>query len=277
MRVANSGGTIQNFLTITPFNFTKPTLKLTGMRLTFFNRTALLALAALFQLNISAASTGSNDTNAITLPPLPVLTNLIKPALSVNTMYDSLQLNELGLNKNVFQLALRGMEKLRKSGRLANDRIISIIDFSQPSVQRRLYVIDLENCTLLYNTLVAHGMKSGKEKALSFSNKPASHKSSLGFYITSKTYQGSNGYSLRLLGCEKGFNDNAAKRAIVVHGADYVNEEYITSQGYIGRSQGCPALPPELSREMIDEIKEGSCLFIYHPNPLYLSKSQFVK
>ncbi|RYY18872.1 MAG: murein L,D-transpeptidase catalytic domain family protein [Chitinophagaceae bacterium] len=200
-----------------------------------------------------------------------------KAAMALMAIYDSLHLDELGLNPKVFKMALKGMEKLKKMGRLTNDHILSIVDFSQPSVQKRLYVIDMENCVLLYNTLVAHGMKSGKEKALSFSNKPSSNKSSLGFYVTNRTYNGSNGYSLRLQGCEKGFNDNAARRAIVVHGADYVNEEYISSQGYIGRSQGCPALPPSLSKPLIDDIKDGTCLFIYHPNPVYLSKSKLVK
>lgn len=200
-----------------------------------------------------------------------------KAMITMMAIYDSLHLDDLGLNPKVFKMALKGMEKLRKMGKLTNDHILSIVDFSQPSVQKRLYVIDIENCVLLYNTLVAHGMKSGKEKALSFSNKISSNKSSLGFYITDRTYNGSNGYSLRLQGCEKGFNDNAAKRAIVVHGAKYVNEDYINSQGYIGRSQGCPALPPLLSKPLIDDIKEGTCLFIYHPNPLYLSKSKLAK
>jgi hypothetical protein len=192
-------------------------------------------------------------------------------------VYDSLHLDDLGLNPKVFKIALNGMLKLQKMGKLTNERILSIVDFSQPSTNKRLYVIDLENCVLLYNTLVAHGMKSGKEKAISFSNKPSSYKSSLGFYVTNSTYKGSNGYSLRLQGVEKGFNDNAAKRAIVIHGADYVNEDYINSQGYIGRSRGCPALPPELNKPLIDDIKEGSCLFIYHPSPLYLSTSKMVR
>jgi hypothetical protein len=200
-----------------------------------------------------------------------------KAGMTMMAVFDSLHLDDLGLNPKIFKMALKGMEKLRKMGKLTNENILSIVDFSQPSVRKRLYVIDIENCVLLYNTLVAHGMKSGKEKALSFSNKPSSHKSSLGFYVTNQTYNGSNGYSLRLQGCEKGFNDNAAKRAIVIHGADYVNEEYISSQGYIGRSQGCPALPPSLSQPLIDDIKDGTCLFIYHPNALYLSKSKLVK
>jgi hypothetical protein len=249
----------------------------------FMNKTLTIVCALVLKLSVVSAYPPVNDAPAfpdndsVRLPPLPDLTNLIRPVLSATAVYDSLHLNELGLNQKVFRMALNGMEKLRKMGRLSNDKIISIVDFSQPSIQRRLYVIDLENCTLLFNTLVAHGMKSGKENALSFSNKPSSNKSSLGFYVTSKTYNGSNGYSLRLQGCEKGFNDNAAKRAIVVHGADYVNEEYITSQGYIGRSQGCPALPPDLSKPLIDEIKDGSCLFIYHPNSYYLSASRLIK
>jgi hypothetical protein len=200
-----------------------------------------------------------------------------KAGMALMAIYDSLHLDDLGLNPKIFRMALKGMEKLRKMGKLSNDGILSIVDFSQPSVQKRLYVIDIQNCVLLYNTLVAHGMKSGKEKAISFSNKPSSNKSSLGFYVTNRTYNGSNGYSLRLQGCEKGFNDNAAKRGIVIHGADYVNEEYISSQGYIGRSQGCPALASSLSTPLIDDIKDGTCLFIYHPNQLYLSKSKLVK
>ncbi|RYY21930.1 MAG: hypothetical protein EOO04_17120, partial [Chitinophagaceae bacterium] len=117
------------------------------MRLNLMKKTGLLAVIALLHVSISLAFTGANDTNSIRLPPLPVLTNLVKPVLSVNAMYDSLRLQEMGLNEKVFRIALKGMEKLRNMGRLSNDRIISIVDFSQPSVQRRLYVIDLENCT----------------------------------------------------------------------------------------------------------------------------------
>jgi hypothetical protein len=241
-----------------------------------------LSVFVIVSLFTSTAYAGDADSSGVNLrhkTTISVKDESPKPksVVALMAIYDSLHLNELGLNQKVFRMALKGMEKLRKMGRLTNDRILSIVDFSQPSVNRRLYVIDIDNCELLYNTLVAHGMKSGKEKALSFSNKPSSNKSSLGFYVTNRTYNGSNGYSLRLQGVEKGFNDNAAKRAIVIHGADYVNENYITSQGYIGRSQGCPALPPELSRPLIDDIKEGSCLFIYHPSSTYLAKSQLVK
>jgi hypothetical protein len=244
-----------------------------------FKLSVFILFVALCSSSVYAGDADSSGANPRSKTVVTVKTPTPGPksVVALMAIYDSLHLNELGLNQKVFRMALKGMEKLRKMGRLTNDRILSIVDFSQPSVNKRLYVIDVDNCELLYNTLVAHGMKSGKEKALSFSNKPSSNKSSLGFYVTNRTYNGSNGYSLRLQGVEKGFNDNAAKRAIVIHGADYVNGNYITSQGYIGRSLGCPALPPELSRPLIDDIKEGSCLFIYHPTSTYLAKSQLVK
>jgi hypothetical protein len=198
-------------------------------------------------------------------------------AMKMMAVYDSLHLDQLGLNAKVFRLAMNGLDKLRKQGRLGNENIVSIVDFSQPSVNKRLYVLDLANFQVLFNTFVAHGMRSGKDKALSFSNKMSSHKSSLGFYVTDATYTGSNGYSLRLQGVEKGFNDNAGKRAIVLHGADYVNEDWIASQGYIGRSYGCPAVAPELNQPIIDSIKEGTCLFIYHPTRVYLAGSKLIR
>jgi hypothetical protein len=191
-------------------------------------------------------------------------------------VYDSLRLFEAGLSRKVFQMALKGMGRLVKSNHV-RENIITIVDFSQPSVNKRLYVIDLDNYELLFNTWVAHGVRSGKEEARSFSNKPSSFKSSLGFYVTGDTYLGSNGYSLKLRGVEKGINDFALKRGIVMHGADYVNEEYINSQGYIGRSHGCPAVPMELCQSIIDHLKEGSCLFIYHPSSLYRSKSRLLR
>jgi hypothetical protein len=191
-------------------------------------------------------------------------------------VFDSLRLGDWGLSKKVFEIALRGMYKLVRNGQIKSN-ILSIVDFSQPSMNKRLYVIDLDNYFLLYNTLVAHGAKSGKEMANLFSNKSSSHKSSLGFYVTGETYDGCNGYSLKLRGMEKGINDYALKRGIVLHGADYVSEEYGSSQGYIGRSYGCPALPAGISHEVIDILKEGTCLFIYHPSATYKAKSKMLK
>jgi hypothetical protein len=191
-------------------------------------------------------------------------------------VYDSLHLFEAGLSRKVFEMALKGMARLVKNNQV-HDNIIAIVDFSQPSVNKRLYVVDLENYELLYNTWVAHGVKSGKGEARSFSNKPSSFKSSLGFYVTGNTYQGSNGYSLKLQGLERGINDYAFRRGIVMHGADYVNEEYINSQGYIGRSHGCPAVPMDVCQSLIDHLKEGSCLFIYHPSSTYYKKSRLLR
>ncbi|MGH2565907.1 MAG: murein L,D-transpeptidase catalytic domain family protein, partial [Ginsengibacter sp.] len=200
------------------------------------------------------------------------------PANSKKTsVYDSLQLDDLGLNRQAYDYAIRGFESLRSMGKLNNDYIISIIDFSLSSSKKRLFVIDIKNYRVLYNTYVAHGRSSGAEYAKQFSNSPRSNKSSLGFYVTGDTYDGEHGYSLHLDGEEKGINDNAFKRAIVMHCADYVNEKYIKSNGYIGRSLGCPAIPEKIYKPIINEIKDGSCLFIYSPNQYYLSHSRFLR
>ncbi len=199
------------------------------------------------------------------------------PAANKASVYDSLKLNLSGLSRKAFDYALKGFASLRSMGKLNNDSIISIIDFSLSSGQKRLFVIDIKNYEVLYNTYVAHGRNSGTEYAKKFSNKPESYKSSLGFYVTGDTYNGEHGYSLRLEGEEKGINDNAYSRAIVMHSADYVNENYIKSKGYIGRSLGCPALPEKVYKPVIEKIKNGSCLFLYSPNDYYLSHSRFLQ
>ena len=192
-------------------------------------------------------------------------------------VYDSLKLDIRGLSKQAFDLAVRGLGKLRQAGKIANDEVLSIIDFTKPSSQKRLYVIDMENCKLLFNTYVAHGQHSGENYANSFSNKPESFQSSLGFYETEETYIGKNGYSLHLNGLEKGINDRAEERAIVMHGAPYVSESYIRMRGCLGRSWGCPALPEELNKPIIDKIKDGSCLFIYGADKRYIKHSAILK
>jgi hypothetical protein len=205
------------------------------------------------------------------------------PALSpVNTenivsdIYDSLRLNLIGLSHQAFEMAMQGFNHLTKTGKITNDKIISIVDFSQPSNKKRLFVIDLDNYKVVFNTYVAHGVNSGKEFANQFSNTAESNKSSLGFYETTDTYNGKNGYSLHLQGLEKGINDNADSRAIVMHGAEYVNESLIQSQGYIGRSWGCPAVPEKLHKPIINKIKNGTCLFIYSPDRNYLIHSKIL-
>jgi hypothetical protein len=150
-------------------------------------------------------------------------------------------------------------------------------DYSQSSNKKRLYVIDLQNKKLLFNTYVAHGRNTGEEYAKSFSNKEGSLKSSLGFFITEHPITGSHtGFSLMIDGVEKGFNDNAVKRAIIVHGADYATENYIKKYGRLGRSWGCPALPADLSKLIIETIKGGTCLFIYNPDNNYICRSSLL-
>ena len=194
----------------------------------------------------------------------------------IDAEYNSLNLNDLGLSKKVFGYAMKGFYYLVQQGKLSKDDIISIADFSQPSSRKRLFIIDLNNLRVLFNTYVAHGVNSGREYANQFSNTPESNKSSLGFYETKNTYSGGNGYSLRLEGLERGINDNAEKRDIVIHGAGYVDESLIRSQGYIGRSWGCPALPEKLHKPIIDKIKNGTCLFIYSTENAYLKKSKII-
>lgn len=204
------------------------------------------------------------------------ITDFIPSMPSAVSVYDSLRLNLAGLNRKAFEMAQKGFENLKQQGVILNDNIISIIDFSLPSTEKRLYVVDLKNYHVLYNTYVAHGRNSGTVMANSFSNSPSSYKSSPGFYKTLGTYIGKHGYSLKLDGLEKGINDHAYERAIVMHGADYVNSNYIPMQGYIGRSQGCPAVSPEDATPIINTIKDGTCLFIYSPGTSYQQHSSLL-
>jgi hypothetical protein len=139
--------------------------------------------------------------------------------------------------------------------------LLTIIDYSKPSTEKRFFVIDMDKKSLVFNTYVSHGVNSGEKTATKFSNIVNSRKTSLGTFLTDSTYYGSNGYSLRLDGLTKGVNDNARERYIVVHGADYANESFLKQNGYLGRSWGCPALPEHLSRQIIDTIKGGSVIY----------------
>jgi hypothetical protein len=195
---------------------------------------------------------------------------------SYTVLYDDLQLDTLSLSRKAFTYAIKGYSRLQAQGQLQNDNVISIIDFSIPSNKKRLFVIDMISGKLLYNTFVSHGRNSGKAVATRFSNRPGSFMSSLGFYITGGTYFGEHGYSLRLVGIEKGINDKALKRGIVMHSADYVEEDYIQQRGYSGRSEGCPAIPAEFQQQVIETIKDGSCLFLYSPNKFYTTHSKIV-
>jgi len=190
-----------------------------------------------------------------------------------DSIYLETELDKAGLDTAAFHMAYKGYTKLLQEGRVNIPDILTIADFSKSSSEKRLYVIDMEEQKILFHTLVAHGRNSGVNYATQFSNKPQSNKSSLGFYLTMGTYFGGNGYSLKLLGLEKGINDKALQRAIVMHGSDYVNTSFGASNGFIGRSFGCPAVPRKQASSIINTIKNGSVLFIYHPNHQYISKS----
>lgn len=192
-------------------------------------------------------------------------------------LYSKLGLAYLGLSKQAFAYALQGYNKLLGEGKIKNEDVLSIIDFTLPSFKKRLFVLDIKAATVVFNTYVSHGKNSGKETATKFSNAPNSFKSSLGFYVTGDTYMGHHGYSLRLEGEEAGINDNALNRGIVMHSADYVNENFIHSQGYIGRSEGCPAIPEKLHKDIIEKIKNGSCLFLYGNDRKYFAKTKIIK
>ena len=192
-----------------------------------------------------------------------------------NELYDSLQLDKVGLTKAALEFAYKGHQVLQDKGVLSNPDILTVCDFTQSSQSKRMYIIDLKNYKLLLNTYVAHGRNSGLDYAEHFSNKPESLESSLGFYVTKNTYQGKHGLSLKLSGLDRGYNDNAEARDVVVHGAPYIGEQRANS-AYMGRSWGCPAVPQKLAPTVINLIKNGTCLFIYHPNESYVENSSIL-
>jgi hypothetical protein len=191
----------------------------------------------------------------------------------LNDLYDNMQLEDMGLSFEAYHEAVAGFLTLVMSGEVRHPGVLSIVDFSRPSTEKRLFVLDMYNGVVLFNTLVAHGRNSGKLLATRFSNRVNSYMSSLGFYLTGDAFMGQHGYSLRLEGKEKGWNDSAYHRCIIMHPAGYVSEDHIRQTGYLGRSEGCPAIPEELDRPIIDSIRGGSCLFIYSPNNKYLRRS----
>ena len=180
------------------------------------------------------------------------------------------------VNQDVFALALRAVSTAVNRGDVAEPATLTVIDFSRRSTDKRMWVYDLRSRTLLYEEVVSHGRGSGMAVATRFSNQPESNTSSLGLYRTAETYIGKHGYSLRLDGLDAGYNDRARERAIVMHAADYVNPVAAASNGYLGRSLGCPALRPAISRDLIDAVKGGGLLFAYYPDPQWLASSTYL-
>lgn len=182
-----------------------------------------------------------------------------------------------GLTADALRLALRAVDSAAREGLVTRRDLLTVIDYSLPSTQPRLFVFDLAQEKLLYRELVAHGVNSGDNLTTRFSNVLNSRATSIGLFVTAETYFGSNGYSLRLRGLDRGFNDRALVRAIVMHGAPYVSDATARTLGRLGRSWGCPALPAKVSKKIIDQVKGGSPIFAYYPDPDWLRESRFLK
>jgi hypothetical protein len=195
----------------------------------------------------------------------------------ISKIYNQIDFGKNKLDAAVFQKAYHGYLALSDAGQLNNGKhCLTVCDFSKSSTERRLWVIDLDTKKVVINDYVAHGQGSGDEFATAFSNSSNSHESSLGFYVTADTYIGKHGTSLRMRGMDKGFNDAAYDRAVVVHGADYVSEDFIAGQKRLGRSWGCPAVSNAIAGKLINTIKEGTVLFIYAPQKQYLQTAYWL-
>lgn len=211
------------------------------------------------------------DKNFPSLLPNSASAPVIKKA--ADSIYDLISLGQYGLDKNVFFNAFKGFQYLQNKGLLKKTNLLTICDYSQSSKNKRLYVIDINNSRLLFNTYVSHGKNSGQEFATSFSNFNNSNKSSLGFMVTGQPYKGKSGYSLQLNGMERGVNDRVKMRSIVLHGSRFVGESVLGARGAIARSLGCPAVPYGIHYRIIAAIRGGSCVFVSYPDAVYTNTS----
>jgi hypothetical protein len=237
-------------------------------------RKYILGIAGLASILLSLTFTSwksTEETGKQNQPSVSVYTDSIYINY-VNTLYVATHLKEAGLSFSVFEKALTGFYNLKKSGQLSAKQILTIADFDQSSTKKRLYIIDLDKKEILLNTWVAHGQRSGNDEAVNFSNKNDSYTSSLGFYVTGEVYRGIHGRSLKLDGMDNGFNNNARSRSIVVHGAPYVSTGTINALGRLGRSQGCPAVAPEVADQVINTIGDKTVLFINKSTEAYSSR-----
>jgi hypothetical protein len=244
----------------------------------------LIWLVVFFPLNNMSTYGNTNVNNTAATDCVPVTKNdlfdIVEPVTSTDNSTNALQefLSCFSVvSDDAMKYALAGYAQLNNEGKINKKDIITILDFSKPSTEERLFVINLKTKKLIAKSLCAHGRNSGEIWATNFSNNSESYQSSLGFYIANETYGGSNGFSLKLDGQEPGINDKARDRGVVIHGADYVSKDFINNNGKLGRSQGCPALPMEKNEKIINLIKGGSCFFIYHPNKNYKKQSTILK
>jgi hypothetical protein len=234
--------------------------------------TAFTAISWVSVKRSDATTHVSGTSNSVTAAAGTNLSSEEQFEQYINEVYTAAGLEAANLDYNVFKKAFIGYLNLKQADMVSAKQLLSIVDFNKRSTQKRLWIIDLAQEKLLYNTLVAHGQGSGDDLPNKFSNQADSHQSSLGFYVTSDIYVGKHGLSMKLEGLDRGFNTNAKDRAVVLHGAPYVSQEFINSHGRLGRSHGCPALPVELTSKIIDNIKGKTCLFIAGPETDYTSQ-----
>ena len=239
-------------------------------------RLLTLLFLCLFSFGFINKTDDDGETKKATEPTLLAANNKVIVKSSTQVFFENIEENNLSLPQfECFSKAFEGYNQLKSQGIIQKD-LLTVIDFSLSSNEKRLWVIDMVSKKVVLRSLVAHGRNSGEEFATKFSNKSESYQSSLGFYTTGEVYQGKHGLSLRLDGLEYGINDNARNRAVVIHGADYASEKFAKTHGRLGRSQGCPAVPYSVHKNFINTIKDKSCLFIYHPSRTYIAKSKLV-
>lgn len=234
-----------------------------GLRVSSFR--ALLVTVVLFSVPMVASGT----VPGVPVVPVSAVSSVADPVVPAMAVPGPVSTDVLDLAFSAASCAVR-------AGSVQSPATLTVIDYSKPSTEKRLWVFDMRTRAVLYEELVAHGMGTGDNLATAFSNEPDSHKTSLGLFVTEGTYVGKNGYSLRLNGLDQGFNDRARERAIVMHGAPYVSEAFAQAQGRLGRSWGCPALREAVAREVIDRVKGGNLVFAYYPDTQWLKTSQYL-
>ena len=239
-------------------------------------RRRILAAAVVALLALAAMGAAPGETSRSARSCLPERPEYIEFRDHIDSLYGGAGL-EGSLDYAVFELALIGYYNMLADSLIERESIITIIDYTVPSTEERLFVVDLVAGELLYASLVSHGLNTGENYAEDFSNTPGSLQTSLGFYITGIDYYGEHGGALKLSGVDTLYNDNAMKRCIVMHGAWYCSEEFIEEHGRLGRSWGCPVLPLEVSAEIIDAVKDGTCMFVYSDDDEYLENSIYLE
>jgi hypothetical protein len=250
------------------------------------SRIARVLTGTLMLLLSVPVTQGRSQSAADPVSPIPTAQPRIEEAVSVplaqpqpvrvTSPVDLEAAEAAGVSRDVLKLALDAIECATASGEIEAPPTLTLIDYSKPSVEPRLWVFDLAEGRLLFSELVAHGRNTGENFATNFSDTLNSRQSSIGLFVTADTYVGSNGYSLRMDGLEPGFNGRARERAIVMHGAPYVSEEIAARQGRLGRSWGCPALRQAIARNVIDTVRGGGVVFSYYPDEEWLSSSKFL-